>query len=404
MAARPSVPDAGLREVLRSWSGAGELTRALAFVGSEDWAQREWRALDVQRRAHRVLALELVGPIGLWPTSRRSWDDALPAMSTRERFWSERATPKVDWRRTFQRGWPPDHFATRRRRRGADELLTTALRWTVDRVLAVLSDASALHPEIAAPVRNQLAILRSLVDRDPLQSAIPERPGPAELASMRAAGRPWRAVSTVAARLNAVDRLGAEAYAYRYLLPDDEARPRLYHLGVLGEVLLAAIDHGASVISLRPIADGHAGPVYSITDERERRWDVWFEGAGAWPAYGVVEPYVRVGGGLRYLNGVPVANRPLSPDILLILPGCAALVVECKYSDADPAYVASGYSQAVAYESELLAIAPRVVAAVIGPDEFVSESRTAEIPGVGTVGIVDTNGLRSTVRSVLSTP
>ncbi len=54
-----SIPEAGLDEVLRAWSGQGQLWEALGVIVDDDLVEVSWSAKDVRRRAHRVLFAEL---------------------------------------------------------------------------------------------------------------------------------------------------------------------------------------------------------------------------------------------------------------------------------------------------------------------------------------------------------
>src|SRR4051794_8590880 len=80
----PEIPQRGLDEVLRTWSGQGQLWDALA-AAKDPVAEREWSTADIRRRAHRVAFQQLEPLLARWPASRRAWVEALPAVSERRR-------------------------------------------------------------------------------------------------------------------------------------------------------------------------------------------------------------------------------------------------------------------------------------------------------------------------------
>lgn len=370
VAEHPAIPESGLHEVLAAWSGQGQLVEALAAIES-DLTERRWTAADITRRANRVL-FERLKPILLrWPLERASWLEALPAESTRLRKEDRIPFPGVSWSETVRIfGWPPKTFIGQQRLREADSLLITVLRWTFERLLTVAQDADATAARVTASVTRQLEITKDLLLSDALSSAEGFRPTQAEISALYREGRPWNLVAPVADELRTIEEsLGA--LAARLLIPDEDLRWRIFHLAVLGEVLVALRNHDARVVSRRPLAAGIRGPAYEIVDARARVWDLWFEAAGAWRYYDIASPYAQAAG------GVSGAGSAIGSDIMLIRPSEAALILECKYS-WDPSVVArAGYEQALAYAAEAKdRLATRVTSLAIGPETIVERPGT----------------------------
>src|SRR5450759_2600085 len=159
-----SIPEGGLNEVLRAWNGPGQLHAAVAAVEDEGF-EWHWTPLDVRRRAHRILFAEVEEFLERWPIRAHDWLHALPAESHRLREVAVAPVGRVSWPDTFRRfRWPPQQFVTKTRRRVADELLTTTLRWTVERVADIRLDAAAVAPKVDEHLAVQLDLASSLLD------------------------------------------------------------------------------------------------------------------------------------------------------------------------------------------------------------------------------------------------
>src|SRR3954454_25191559 len=91
------IPDAGLAEVLSSWSGHGDLIEAVAAAAGDTLSDREWSVAEVRRRANRILLQELSLSLAGWPRTINAWLDALPAESVRRRRMDVAVGPGVDW-------------------------------------------------------------------------------------------------------------------------------------------------------------------------------------------------------------------------------------------------------------------------------------------------------------------
>src|SRR4051794_27100620 len=104
------IPEAGLTETLRGWSGKGQLWQALAAIPGEELTKRRWSARDIERRANRVLVAQLATQFIRWPTNARSWTEALPAQTLRSRIEGPSPVGRTSWRETRLHGWPPRSF------------------------------------------------------------------------------------------------------------------------------------------------------------------------------------------------------------------------------------------------------------------------------------------------------
>jgi hypothetical protein len=378
-----SIPEAGLDEVLRAWNGPGQLLAAVAAVEEDEGYEREWTALDVRRRAHRVLFAEVDAFLERWPTRASEWLRALPAESYRLREVVASPAGRVSWPETFRRfRWPPEQFVTKTRRRVADELLTRTLRWTVERIGDVRLDATAVAPRIDERLAVQLDLAASLLGIPPVQDAIAVRPTATDLRAVARQGWPWTSVAEVADRIRGAES-SVHEYARRLLMPSEELRPKLFHLAVLGELLTALRDRGAGIVSIRPLARTTSGPAYRI-GVGNMSWDLWFEAGAAWSHYSRQSPYLEA---TAVLQG---QTRPLSPDVLLLRLDEAALIVECKYS-ANADYVGGrGISQVMAYAVEsLTALAPHVISRVVAPVQALKAPGAGVATSAGTVAVTD---------------
>ncbi len=366
------IPVEGLHEVLKAWSGQGRLWAALALVDDEELSERQWSERDVRRRAHRVLFARLEPRLAEWPASLQPWLEALPAESTRTRIVDNAPGAGVSWPDSAVRfGWPPSQFAIRQRSRIPDTLMLGVLRWTIETLAGVWKDAIAVEPTVDSEVRHQLTAALSLMDLDILALAASDRPSLAEIRAVRREGYPWTAVASVATELAAADG-SLEELALVSVLPSPELAWRLFHLSVLGTLLRAARDAGCQIDSLRPLTATSIGPAYRLADTGGRKWDLWFEAAGACGHYGRSSIYGQ-------MTSLLPGARPIGADLLLLLPDQVALVVECKYSADSSVVGRNGFMQAAGYSLEMRAgLAPRVTTVVIAPEGVVSRGTQVE--------------------------
>jgi len=390
----PPIPSEGLGEVLRAWTGRGQLLKALALVQDEG-LERQWARRDIERRANRVLYEEILPLLNRWPKSAREWLDVIPAESLKQRMLTT-SPASASWTETRRLGWPPRVYVSKSRRRIADTMLISLLKWTVEAVVRLREDATVVDPNLMSHHKVQVDQAASVLTVDPIVFAQAEVPTRVDLVAAASEGRPWPAVVAVARRLKELDDERLEVLAERLLKADLDWR--LFHLGVLGLVLAALREAKLKVMSLRPLAGAAAGPAYRVTTGEGIDWDLWFEGAGAWKHYGVDPPY-RVA-----VSGLSGTSGSLGPDLLLILKGVAALIVECKYPrDWSSEYVGrQGYSQVAAYAVDTRAVlAPVVEAVVVGPEGVVSAASHSDTL-VGRLGVAPPSGLGEKVLGFMS--
>lgn len=370
------VPEAGLDHVLRAWVGRGQLVKVLNQLAGDE-LPRDWRSEDTQLRADLVLFLDLVPLIGRLPTAVRQWIDLLPAQSYRRQDVVDTPSGGTSWVETRRRfGWPPTAFVDRRRDRMPHELLSSVLAWVGDEVLRLARRAGTIDPAAAGPVAAQLDALVRVFDIGLVEPGA-GAPRHSELAAVEREGAVWRRLVEVARRVRAAS---APELAAELLLPVPELRPTLFQLGVLGELLLALRAVDAVTVSTAPLSFV-TGREQFHTEHGGRTWHLWMEAGGSWQRYGAASSYRALTTALRR------QTRPLAPDLMLILPGEAAFVVECKFS-ANPDYVGrTGLAQTLLYMTDVGAsLASRVEGVVVAPDGVVGEATATDTPA-GRLGL-----------------
>lgn len=400
------VPTGRLRELLGGWSGQGSLNSTLwadlAAVESEDstpLAERQWSERDVTRRAHRVLLERLQPQLERWPTRLRDWTEALPAATSGHRVLSARPLRPTDWAQTARRhGWPPSTFIGRKRTSQADELLVSTLRWTLPQLLSTVRHASAVLPGAAATIELQMAVAAQLLEVCGEDNQAPE-PVAADLAAVARAGHPWNLLAPVSSTYLRYQH-HLQDLALEVIYPLESLRWRLFHIGVLGEVLGTLRDEGAELRWRAPLSASGGRPQYlAHWPDGSPTLEVWFEAAGVWSRHATRFPYREA---LRALGMQPSA---IGPDILLLdVTGRRALVLECKFGDAR--YVGrNGYLQALAYASELgVDVADEIWTYVVGPDGVVTGSSATSLHGphiAQRVGVASPAALPEVVREFL---
>lgn len=392
------IPRRGLDEVLRRWSGPGELYEAIAAVEADDLSQagRSWSRIDVERRANLMLLKRLIDRLSRWPTRFRVWIDALPAVSVRRpRRLVDAPLAGVSWAETAREGWPPRVFVVRPREREPDTVLVTTLRWTLDRVSQIRAHAVALDAEVDSDVRGQLDV-GARVRREPIvDQAEPIKPTRTEIAALRREGTPWKQLADVAEVLRHLDHASLSELADELLMPDAEIRAKLFHLGVLGELLHAVHAVGGTFKSVRPLARRtRRGPAYVVTAPDGSKWDLWFEAASSWGynRYGSPpSPYAEAGSGLGGGGGA------IGADLMLIRPSERALVIECKYSARTEYVGRQAYRQVMCYALETCRMAKTVDGLVVAPTGVVAPAGGFTEVACGRVGIVPPEMIRTAV-------
>lgn len=389
----PLIPQRGLDEVLRSWSGQGQLWDALAACANPV-AERRWDPGDVEARAHRVLFSKIEPELARWPADRRKWMDGIPPAMVRERVEAPMAMPGIDWVATRRLGWPPKRFVGRPPSRRQDELLAGILRWTFETLAPVYADRAPATGSEGRQAIERCELALELLEDPGLAEVVPFAPGASDLRALAADGEPWTGLARVAAELAVLDDTNLNRLAWQVVAPDAELAWRLFHLAVLGEVLHALRTAGAVVTSLGPLGASRPGPAFVVSDAQGDSWDLWFEAAGAWKYYGGNEPYPLV------VAGVPGAGAALGCDVMLIQAERRALLLECKFSSSATVVARAGYIQALAYASEANELCPSVTAAVVGPESVVVASGWANtLPGL--IGMISPSQLPEVIEHAL---
>ncbi|WP_130450827.1 hypothetical protein [Zhihengliuella halotolerans] len=356
----------------------------------------------------RILLLECSPLLRRWPKSSKAWMDHLPTISQRHRFWSEVPQSRVDWAKTRRRGWPPEHFAIRKRHRSTDQVTLSVLAWTLGRLKGAFEASQSLTKSHATATEELSNDVQRIISHTlPLLNLLDESdegvPSRDSIRAARGAGWPWNAVADVAEVFVALDQGGAEALARRLLRPDGFPES-LFQLSVLGGVLVAAHELGAQLTSLRPIGHMTDGPVYQIQMPGQEPWDLWCEAARCWKAYGVEDHYRDMAAALTTSERAPFQARNIRPDIVLARPSDRALVFECKYpgESLDSGYVAHGMYQAAFYGHQLVPAFSEVAGYSIGPSELVPKHEERVVNGI-VVGLTSPRSLRHLVARAMRT-
>lgn len=391
----PPIPDAGLAAVLASWIGRGSLFEALS-VPFEEREVRHWTSADVRLRANRVLLSLLEPALNRWPKRTSQWLDHLPASKMHARVIEQVPFAGVAWAESRRRfGWPPTAFVGKEAERSADMLAVQVLRWCVERLAQIWTDNTDAGPELNFGPRDQLGSALRLLELDPLSSASPLIPARSDLVALRREGAPWGSVASVAHVLVEAER-SIDFLVYQILMPDDEIRWRLFHLATLGAILVALRKIGCRITSLRPLSPRSSGPNYEVVTSQGELYLLWFEASGVWSYLGKPSPFVEA------TRGITRAQRSNGADLLLLMPGRRALILECKYSWNHDVVARNGYYQAMAYGAEARSqLAEVVVAVAVGPESVVSTSSFANL-SIGQVGTVPPSALLSLVDEFLN--
>jgi hypothetical protein len=395
-----SLPRRGLDELLRGWTSDGQVVDALSAVSS-DGTDVEWSERDIERRASRVLLEKMESDVERLPTDVGTWLENLPVTTAAIREVSSRPLRPTDWATTARRyGWPATAFVGYPRSRVRDETPLRVLAWTARRLERILRDVLPAAKLLAGRVEPHVAAMVEVVNKELAEVEI-NRPDRLDIRSLASSGTPW---STLAAVANALLRVETDLsfLAYEIIEPLPELAWRLFHLSVLGEVLLTLRSLGARVRWTAPLsASESSGPQFQVTIGQDT-WDLWFEASAASRRYRVESPYRTATAGIRS------AQRPIGADIMLCLPGSRALIFECKWS-GDGTYVGrDGYHQASSYLVEARSgIAEHAWAYVIGPEEVVPRQTETELnwpEGSAVVGAGNIQHVAGLVISAVVSP
>lgn len=400
------IPTGHLHGLLGGWSGEGTLESSIwsdlaAVQGDEDTplAERDWTERDVTRRAHRVLLERLQPQLALWPSRLSEWQDALPAMVHAQRVTSSRPLRPTDWAQTARRhGWFPVAFIGRERTTQADELLLTTLRWTLPQLLTTFRHATAVLADAGAAVQPQLTVAQQLLDEHLGTDEAPT-PTPADLSAVARAGYPWNVLAPVTETYARYER-HLHDLAADLIFPLESLRWRLFHIGVLGEVLGVLRELGAHLQWRAPLSATGGRAQYAATLDATTTLEVWFEAAGVWRSHGTKSAYREA------LEALSMRPSSIGPDILLLdVARRRALVLECKYGAA-PYVGRNGYLQALAYAAELrVEVADVVWSYVIGPEGVVQDQSHTSLHathGPQRVGMASPSALHQVVEDFLN--
>ncbi len=320
---------------------------------------------------------ELLSLLSAWPTDVNVWLDSLPAASSRQRRIESSPGPGTHWVETRIQGpWPPERYVVNRRDRIPDQIMARTLRWVLDEVVSMRRDAVKVDPSLKNELKSQMAAAVNLLKLPPISDATGQMPTVPEVRSLRVSGAPWTVLASVASYLRDSHSTSLMEFARRHLMPVQEVRWRLFHLGVLGVLLKSFLDDGWTLKSMRPLSASLAGgPHYKAVSENGVSWDLWFESESMWSYYGEQSSYQAL---TMEAFG---RESPMGADIALVRPGDSAHLFECKFGDA--AYVSrDGYHQISTYMSEVKEkIAPAVAGYVVGPDEVVVSKAAGSLSG-----------------------
>ncbi|MGA5557412.1 hypothetical protein [Streptomyces lavendulocolor] len=254
--------------------------------------------------------------------------------------------------------------------------MSRTLRWVLDEVVSMRRDAIKVDPSLKNESKSQIAAAANLLKMSPISDAAGQMPTVPELRSLKVSGSPWTILAPVASYLRDSHSTSLMEFARRHLMPAEDVRWRLFHLGVLGVLLKSFLDAGWTLKSMRPLsASLVGGPHYKAVSEDGAIWDLWSESEAMWSYYGETSSYQAL---TMEAFG---RESPMGADIALVRPGVAAHLFECKFGDA--AYVSrDGYHQISTYMTEVKEkISPSVSGYVVGPDEVVVSKAAGSLSG-----------------------
>ena len=363
------VPLDGVTYVLSGWSGQGSLYQAFSVLDDPDGIERAWDEKTLRSRAGRILIEHIRADLAKWPQTVDEWLPHLPVASRSRTLVSQTPHGRVDWRETSRRfGWPSRAYVTRLREREIADVTVSTLAWTVkaiDRIVDQAKSAGALAQEVPG-LDLPIAAAREALAYTQVPDELP-RPNRHDLESLRTSGTPWSNVQPVAAKLVRAET-DLAWFALQLLAPDPDFRWRLYHLAVLGHVLMALRAEGATIRWQTPMGSGAAGPNFVARMVDGTTVDVWFEASGSRAHYKQgPSPYRQV------MRSVVGSESSIGADVGLFIPSRGhALLLECKFSNYGPYIARNGYHQAAGYALNESDAWKRTWSYVVGPQERVS--------------------------------
>lgn len=239
------------------------------------------------------------------------------------------------------------------------------LVWTADTLERLTRDSGALGRGLIKRLTPQVEALVD-VRRSELDDVTGIRPDRLDLMSLRASGRPWNALAAVAEQLARAET-DLEFLAYELIELNPDLAWRLFHLSVLGAVMVALRANRGKIRWAAPLAASQvSGPQFRATMPDGLMRDVWFEAAAAESYYGVESLY-------RLATATVARNdRNVGADIMLIRPAERALILECKWSPHGPYVGRDGFHQAAGYALQARArLVHSAWSFVVGPSEVV---------------------------------
>ena len=346
------IPTRGLLEALSSWALAGGMTSVQALraaVGSLQTldADNDWSPRDIRRRATRMAWEHLRPIVMMLPDSSEEWMDALPAVGVTHAMWSDTPQYPVDWAASVRRMgvWPPPAsrqptYLTRRRSKERHEPIVSAIAWGRTQFLATLAEAESLGAIASRDARDRIEALPAV--------AAPVPPNFAEVEALRLLGKPFAELSAAILTILTLER-DPFTYARDLLLPDNEFRWRLFHLGCYGEILAEAVDRVGPIASTRPLVAGTQRPTHVLRDgvKTDVTYEFWFEASGLWRLRPGPTPHEEVAKAVHGTRG------GLIPDICVIRRRDDVIerlaLAEVKYSRNGQYIFGSGYPEALGY-------------------------------------------------------
>ncbi|RDV46347.1 hypothetical protein DOE76_04210 [Leifsonia sp. ku-ls] len=379
------VPLDGVVYVLSGWSGQGSLYQALSVLEEPDATERAWDEKTIRSRAGRILIEHIRADLERWPQSVEEWLPHLPIASHSRSLVSRIPHGRVDWRETSRRfGWPPSAYVARLREREIADVTVSTLAWTVnaiDRIVVQAKRRGALEQSVPA-LDLPLSAARDALAYTRVPDDLP-RPVRHDLESLRTSGKPWSDVQPVTEKI-VRSETDLAWFALQLLAPDPEFRWRLYHLAVLGHVLMALRAEGATIRWQTPMGSGASGPNFVARMLDGTAVDVWFEASGSRKHYKQGESTYR-----RVMRSVLGSESSIGADLGLFIPSRGhALLLECKFSSYGPYIARNGYHQAAGYALNEHDRWERIWSYVIGPREKIAApSHVDAAGGVGDVAL-----------------
>jgi len=372
------IPTRGLVEVLSSWALAGGTTSVQALsaaVGSLPTldAEENWSLGDISRRANRIAWEHLRPIVMMLPSTSEEWLDALPAVGVTHAVWSETPQSPVDWAASVRRmgAWPPPQtgqpaYLTRRRSKERHESIVSAMAWGRRQFLTTLAEAESLGASVPPAARSRIEAVPAV--------ATPIPPDFAELEALRLLGTPFAELSTAISMMLTLD-VDPLVYARDLLLPNDEFRWRLFHLGCYGEILAEAVDRIGPIASTRPLLAGAQRPTHVLRDGATTNvtYEFWFEASGLWRLNPGPTAHEEVAKAVHGTRG------GLVPDICVVRRRGDAIerlaLAEVKYSRNGQYIFGSGYPEALGYGLEAVRhFGIATLSLVTAPDDMITGS------------------------------